>query len=128
MSEIGKEEFYYPLLYYNGHGIKDHFYIYRNSLAVGRVLLSTTFDAYAPGEFEPEPDPRSLYPKDSLLMDEGGEGENIDSVSKRHKKKKKKSPSKPAEKPQWNDRFWVDSMVNFDRSHPFYKVSLDKSQ
>ena len=52
-------------------------------------------------------------------MDEGEQ-----SVSKKHRKKKK-SPSKPVEKPGWNERFWVDSMINNDnRSHPFYKVRI----
>jgi len=39
LTEVGKEEFYYPLLFYNGHGIKDQFHIFKNFLAVGKILL-----------------------------------------------------------------------------------------
>lgn len=38
-KEVGYEEFCYPLLYYNGHGIKDHFLIFKDNLAVGKVHL-----------------------------------------------------------------------------------------
>ena len=37
--EIGTETFYFPLLYYNGHGLRDHFYIFQDTLAVGKVGL-----------------------------------------------------------------------------------------
>jgi hypothetical protein len=27
------------MLYYNGHGIKDHFYIFKEGVAVGKILI-----------------------------------------------------------------------------------------
>lgn len=70
LIEVGTEQFQYPLLYYNGHGIKDHFFIYRDNLAIGRLLLATSFENGDPGDIEPELGPKELHPKDSLLMDE----------------------------------------------------------
>ena len=46
--EVGSETFYFPLLYYNGHGIKDNFYVFKNGQAVGKLLMKTSFEAYPP--------------------------------------------------------------------------------
>lgn len=114
--EIGFEEFSFPLFFYNGHGIKDHFYVFKNDLAVGKILLHTSFEPYPP---EPERVPTPpLAPKDSLLMDD------MESVKKKKKKRiVKKKPAGP--KPDWNGRFWVDGVANLDRTHPYYKVYFD---
>ena len=134
LEEIGKEEFYFPLLYYNGHGIKEHFHIYKDNLSVGKILLQTQFEAslslaeppYVEKEVvvvslhhpEPtqEPEPPVLGPKDSLLMDE-----EVSAMTKARKFRRKRHESKPKVR-EWNDRFWVDGMSNFDRTHPYYKV------
>lgn len=55
--EVGSEEFCFPLFFYNGHGIKDHFYVFKNDLAVGKVLLHTTFEPYPPQAMVREPTP-----------------------------------------------------------------------
>ncbi len=75
--EVGSETFYFPLLYYNGHGLKDHFYIYKEGIAVGKVLIQSIFEPY---EVENQhilmaSDKNHLYShqkleaQDSLLMD-----------------------------------------------------------
>ena len=128
LIEVGSEQFQYPLLYYNGHGIKDHFFIYRDNLAIGRLLLSTSFENYAPGDIEPELGPKELNPKDSLLMDEEETSQKRRKKvrhegSKSRRSKKNGENSSSVEKPGWNDRFWVDSVVNNDSAtHPHYKV------
>lgn len=116
--EVGSEEFCFPLFFYNGHGIKDHFYVFKNELAVGKILLHTSFEPYPPEQMVREPTP-PLVPKDSLLMDD------TSSIRKKRKIKKKRLPSKPKPKPDWNNRFWVDGIQNFDRTHPYYKVYFD---
>jgi hypothetical protein len=113
--EIGYEEFMFPLLFYNGHGIKDHFFVFKNDLAVGKVLLQTSYEPFPP-EPPSEPSP-PLVPKDSLLMEE-----EVPPI-KRKKRKKKKAPPKP--KPDWDHRFWVDGISNLDRTHPYFKVYFD---
>ena len=64
-----------------------------------------------------EPEPPVLGPKDSLLMDE-----EVSAMTKARKFRRKRHESKPKMR-EWNDRFWVDGMSNFDRTHPYYKVS-----
>lgn len=50
LTELGYEEFHFPLLYYNGHGIRESFHLYKNNRAVGKISLSTSFEAYSPRE------------------------------------------------------------------------------
>ena len=49
--EIGSETFYFPLLYYNGHGIKDNFYVFKNGQAYPPVIPET-LKAESPKEEE----------------------------------------------------------------------------
>ena len=37
------------MLYYNGHGIKDHFYIFKDGVAVGKLLVQSLFDPFPAG-------------------------------------------------------------------------------
>jgi len=36
------------MLYYNGHGIKENFYIYKQGVAVGKVLVQSSYEPYSP--------------------------------------------------------------------------------
>ena len=78
--EVGSETFYFPLLYYNGHGIKDHFYIFKDGVAVGKLLVQSIFEPY-PAGYDSEnqqilmTSDKNIYSQhkleaqDSLLMD-----------------------------------------------------------
>jgi hypothetical protein len=46
--EVGSETFHFPMLYYNGHGIKENFYIYKQGVAVGKVLVQSSYEPYSP--------------------------------------------------------------------------------
>jgi hypothetical protein len=43
---VASETFYFSLLFYNGHGIKDRFFIFKDGLAIGKVFLQTTYEPY----------------------------------------------------------------------------------
>ena len=45
-EEVASETFYFSLLFYNGHGIKDRFFIFKNGLAIGKLFLHTSYKAY----------------------------------------------------------------------------------
>lgn len=138
--EVGSETFYFPLLYYNGHGIKDHFYIFKEGVAVGKILIQSLFEPY---EVENQhiliaSDQNHLYSHqkleahDSLLMDNDDQDKALKAYKKsmepslpkiKHKKKGKR-PKESSPKPDWNGRFFVDSLGNFSAKHKNYKVQV----
>ena len=88
------------------------------------MLLATTFENYAPGDIEPELGPKELNPKDSLLMDEEQSSQKRRKKGHGSKSRRSKNTSSSVEKPGWNERFWVDSVVNNDaQTHPHFKVT-----
>jgi hypothetical protein len=79
--EVGSETFFFPLLYYNGHGIKEHFYIFKEGVAVGKILVQSIFEPYEGKTDESIEDHRRAYQEmqmspqsqDSLLMEQDDE-------------------------------------------------------
>lgn len=45
-EEVASETLYFPLLYFNGHGFKDYFYLYSHGTAVAKLLINTSYEAY----------------------------------------------------------------------------------